>query len=159
MRQHGNAYTYERAQWRQKGSWTCESDSLAHSRDLNDIAPCQRHDLRRATGGSKRFLCYLFATQVCNTKEVLLSSLRSIREARVDILRHMDQSMLGISAPLVFLKNSSKALKKKNVLEIRSGQPTISWEVRKAKSRWFPSVQPSFFFNRESPRSMQAKRS
>ncbi len=73
---------------------------------------------RSPEGINKKVLCYLLGKPVGNTKEILLFSLRTIREAGVDIVHHMDQSLMGISAPLLFLKESStRMLKKKKKIQ------------------------------------------
>jgi hypothetical protein len=60
-----------------------------------------------AEGGKvKKILCYKFDQSVGNTDKILLLSLRIIRDANIDILHHMDQSLKGISSPLLFLKES-----------------------------------------------------
>ncbi len=46
--------------------------------------------VRTPDGGSKKVLCYAFDKSVGNTKEILLFSLRTIREAKIDIIYHMD---------------------------------------------------------------------
>ena len=59
-----------------------------------------------AAGGKvKKILCYKFDQRVGNTDKILLLSLRTIRDANIDILHHMDQSLDGISSPLSFLKD------------------------------------------------------
>jgi hypothetical protein len=44
-----------------------------------------------------------------------LFSLKTIREAKIDIIHHMDQSLQGTAAPLRFLDESSQLPKKKKV--------------------------------------------
>ncbi len=57
-----------------------------------------------AEGGKlKKFLCYKFNQRVGNTDKILLLSRMTIRDANIDILHHMDQSLEGISSPLLFL--------------------------------------------------------
>jgi hypothetical protein len=51
--------------------------------------------------------------RVGNTKRILLLSLRTIRDANIDILHHMDKSLDGISAPLLFLQDKSPSSSKK----------------------------------------------
>ncbi len=58
-----------------------------------------------AEGKVKKILCYKFDQRVGNTDKILLLSLRTIRDANIDILHHMDQSRDGISPPLLFLKD------------------------------------------------------
>ncbi len=60
-------------------------------------------------------LCYAFDEPVGHTKEILLFSLKTIREAKIDIIHHMDQSLQGTAAPLRFLDESSQLPKKKKV--------------------------------------------
>ncbi len=48
--------------------------------------------MRSTEGASRKVLCYAFDKSVGNTKEILLFSLRTIREAKIDIIHHMDQS-------------------------------------------------------------------
>ena len=117
---------------------TCGSMSLAHSSYMRDRAPCRSYGLKTATlsgiggmseplrqagllhvrtpdGGSKKVLCYAFDKSVGNAKEILLFSLKTIREAKIDIIHHMDQSLQGTAAPLRFLDESSQLPKKKKV--------------------------------------------
>ncbi len=39
----------------------------------------------------KKIMCYKFDEHVDNTSRILLLSLRTIRDANIDILRHMDK--------------------------------------------------------------------
>jgi hypothetical protein len=117
---------------------TCGSVSLVHSSFMRDIAPCQRYGLKAVKlsgiGGiseplrqagvlyvqapgeeHKKVLCYLFDKQMGNTKEILLFSLRIIREAKVDIIHHMDQSLRGVATKLRFLEDTSQLPKKKEI--------------------------------------------
>ncbi len=55
-----------------------------------------------AEGKVKKILCYKFDQRVGNTDKILLLSLRTIRDAIIDILHHMNQSLDGISSPLFF---------------------------------------------------------
>ncbi len=55
-------------------------------------------------GKVKKILCYKFDEHVGNTSRILLLSLRTIRDANIDILHHMDKSLEGISSPLLFLQ-------------------------------------------------------
>jgi hypothetical protein len=104
---------------------TCGSVSLSHSSLLQDVKDCRKHGLKEAgiggqskplreagvlhyeaAGGKvKKILCYKFDQRVGNTDKILLLSLRTIRDANIDILHHMDQSLDGISSPLLFLKD------------------------------------------------------
>ena len=102
---------------------SCGSVSLAHSSFLRDVASCKNYGLRKVIlsgiggkseplrqagllhvrsmdGESRKVLCYVFDKPVGNTKEILLFSLRTIRDARIDIIHHMDQSLEGVAAPL-----------------------------------------------------------
>ncbi len=56
-------------------------------------------------GKVKKILCYKFDEHVGNTSRILLLSLRTIRDANIDILHHMDKSLEGISFPLLFLQD------------------------------------------------------
>jgi hypothetical protein len=66
-----------------------------------------------ANGKVKKILCYRFDQRVGNTDKILLLSLRTIRDANIDILHHMDQSLDGISSPLLFLKDKVAGWNKK----------------------------------------------
>jgi hypothetical protein len=117
---------------------TCGPVSLAHSSYMKDIAPYRSYGLRAVTlsgiggiseplrqagllhvrtpdGECKKILCYAFDRPVGNSKEILLFSLKTIREAKIDIIHHMDQSLLGVAAPLRFLDGSSQLPKKKKI--------------------------------------------
>ncbi len=106
---------------------TCGSVSLSHSSHLQDIKDCRRHGLKvvvltgiggqskplreagvlhvdAANGKVKEILCYRFDQRVGNTDKILLLSLRTIRDANIDILHHMDQSLDAISSPLFVFK-------------------------------------------------------
>jgi hypothetical protein len=66
-------------------------------------------------GKVKKILCYKFDEHVGNTSRILLLSLRTIRDANIDILHHMmDKSLEGISSPLLFLQDRKlrKSMKK-----------------------------------------------
>jgi hypothetical protein len=69
-----------------------------------------------ADGKVKTILCYKFDQRVGNTDKILLLSLRTIRDANIDILHHMDQSLDGISSPLLFLKDKVVGRHKKKHL-------------------------------------------
>ena len=117
---------------------SCGSVSLAHSSFLRDVAPCKNYGLRAVIlsgiggkseplrqagllhvrytdGASRKVLCYAFDKPVGNTKEILLFSLRTIRDAKIDIIYHMDQSLLGVASHLRFLDEASVLPKKKKV--------------------------------------------
>ncbi len=56
----------------------------------------------------KKILCYYkFDQRVGNTDKILLLSLRTIKDVNIYILHHMDQSLEGISSPLLCLKDKS----------------------------------------------------
>ena len=118
---------------------TCGSVSLSHSSLLQDVKSCRKHGLKEvvlsgiggqskplreagvlhveaADGKVKKILCYKFDQQVGNTDKILLLSLRTIRDANIDILHHMDQSLDGISSPLLFLKDKVVGRHKKKNL-------------------------------------------
>ena len=118
---------------------TCGSVSLSHSSLLQDVRSCRKHGLKEvvlsgiggqtkplreagvlhveaADGKVKKILCYKFDQQVGNTDKILLLSLRTIRDANIDILHHMDQSLDGISSPLLFLKDKVVGRHKKKNL-------------------------------------------
>jgi hypothetical protein len=104
---------------------TCGSVPLSHSSHLQDVKNCRKHGLKEvvlsgiggqskplreagvlhveAAGGKvKKILCYKFDQRVGNTDKILLLSLRTIRDANIDILHHMDQSLDGISSLCCF---------------------------------------------------------
>ncbi len=118
---------------------TCGSVSLSHSSHLQDVKDCRKHGLKEvvlsgiggqskplrearvlhvdaADGKVKKILCYKFDQSVGNTDKILLLSLRTIRDANIDILHHMDQSLDGISSPFLFLKDEVKGRNKKKGL-------------------------------------------
>ena len=118
---------------------TCGSVSLSHSSHLQDVKDCRKHGLKEVVlsgiggqskplreagvlhvdasdGKVKKILCYKFDQRVGNTDKILLLSLRTIRDANIDILHHMDQSLDGISSPLLFLKDKIIGRNKKKNL-------------------------------------------
>ncbi len=120
---------------------TCGSVSLSHSSHLQDVKDCRKYGLKEvvlsgiggqskplreagvlhveAAGGKvKKILCYKF------DDKILLLSLRTIRDANIDILHHMDQSLDGISSPLLFLKD--KIVGRKEQKEKLAWQSTSS---------------------------------
>jgi hypothetical protein len=122
---------------------TCGSVSLSHSSHLQDVKDRRKHGLKvvvltgiggqskplreagvlhvdAADGKVKEILCYRFDQRVGNTNKILLLSLRTIRGANIDILHHMDQSLDGISSPLLFLKDKVKGRNKKKGLHGRA---------------------------------------
>jgi hypothetical protein len=62
-------------------------------------------------GNVKKILCYKLDEQVGNTDRILLLSLRTITDANIDILHHMDKSLDGISAPLLLLQDKNPCLR------------------------------------------------
>ena len=145
---------------------SCGSVSLAHSSFLRDVAPCKNYGLRkvilsgiggkseplrqagllhvRSTNGENRkVLCYVFDRPVGNTKEILLFSLRTIREARIDIIHHMDQSLKGVAAPLRFLEESSAFPKKEKVLgdKLRATKSFLREQSRKLRKAAITPMQ------------------
>ncbi len=99
---------------------TCESVSLSHSSHLQQVKDCRKYGLREVVlsgiggkskplreagvlhvdagkGKVKKILCYKFDEHVGNTSRILLLSLRTIRDANIDILHHMDKSLIGNS--------------------------------------------------------------
>ncbi len=107
---------------------TCGSVSLSHSSHLQQVKDCRKYGLREVVlsgiggkskplreagllhvdagkGNLKKILCYKFDEHVGNTSRILLLSLRTIRDASIDILHHMDKSLEGISSPLLFLQD------------------------------------------------------
>jgi hypothetical protein len=69
--------------------------------------------VKTSTGEEKKILCYRYDERVGNTEQILLLSLRTIRDANIDILHHMDQSLDGISSPLLFLQDKDARINKK----------------------------------------------
>jgi hypothetical protein len=107
---------------------TCGSVSFSHSSHLQQVQSCRKYGLKKVVltgiggkskplreagvlhvsagdGTAKKILCYKLDERVGNTDRILLSSLRTIRDANIDILHHMDKSLDGISAPLLFLQD------------------------------------------------------
>jgi hypothetical protein len=98
---------------------TCGSVSLSHSSHLQDVKDCRKHGLKEvvlsgiggqskplreagvlhveAAGGKvkKKILCYKFDQRVGNADKILLLSLRTIRDANIDILHHIYGSVAG----------------------------------------------------------------
>ena len=93
-------------------------------------------------GGSRKVLCYAFDRPVGNTKEILLFSLRTIREARIDIIHHMDQSLLGVAAPLRFLDEQTLLPKKKVFGEkLRATKNFLRDQARKLRKAAISPIQ------------------
>jgi hypothetical protein len=64
----------------------------------------------------KKILCYRYDEHVGNTERILLLSQRTIRDANIDILHHMnhmDQSLDGMYSPLLFLLDKDARINKK----------------------------------------------
>jgi hypothetical protein len=115
---------------------TCGSVSLSHSSHLQQVKDCRKYGLKEVvlsgiggkskplreagvlhvrtnTGAKKKILCYRYDERVGNIEQILLLSLRTIRDANIDILHHMDQSLDGISSPLLFLQDKDARINKK----------------------------------------------
>ncbi len=115
---------------------TCGPVSLSHSSYLQQVKDCHKYGLKEvvlsgiggkskplreagvlhvktSTGEEKKILCYKYDERVGNTEQILLLSLRTIRDANIDILHHMDQSLDGISSPLLFLQDKDARFNKK----------------------------------------------
>ena len=131
---------------------SCGSVSLAHSSYLRDVAPCKDYGLRSVIlsgiGGKseplrRKVLCYAFDRPVGNTKEILLFSLRTIREAKIDIIHHMDQSLLGVASSLRFLDETSVLPKKKKVFgdKLRATKSFLREQARKLKKAAITPIQ------------------
>ncbi len=84
-------------------------------------------------GKTKKILCYKLDERVGNTEKILLLSLRTIRDANIDILHHMDESLDGISAPLLFLqdKDPTPNGKKKATGKARDSRKFLMQQKRK----------------------------
>ena len=128
------------------------SVSIANQKFLRDIKPCEKYglppvrlsgigggtdplrevgraDVQKPGGGSTSMLCYVFNSQVGRTKELFLLSLRTVRDSGINILHHMDESLMGNVAPLKFwdtLPTKAK-IKRKRTL------PKTSKEARKRR--------------------------
>ena len=128
------------------------SVSIANQKFLRDIKPCEKYglppvrlsgigggtdplrevgraDVQKPGGGSTSMLCYVFNSQVGKTKELFLLSLRTVRDSGINILHHMDESLMGNVAPLKFwdtLPTKAK-IKRKRTL------PKTSKEARKRR--------------------------
>ncbi len=105
---------------------TCGSVSFSYSSHLQQVKDCREYcleiggktkPLREAdvlhvgpwneagVGKGKKILCHKCDEDVGNTDSILLSSLRTIRNANIDIPHHMDKSLDGMSSPLLFLQD------------------------------------------------------
>ncbi len=114
----------------------CGSVSLSHSSHLQQVQSRRKYGLKEVVltgiggkskplreavilhvsagdGKVKKILCYKLDERVGNTKRILLLSLRTIKDANIDILHHMDKSLDGISAPLLFLQDKSPSSSKR----------------------------------------------
>ncbi len=112
---------------------TCGSVSLSHSYHSQQVKDCRKYGLKEVVlsgiggkskplretgvlhvrtnmGAEKKILCYRCDERV---EQILLLSLRTIRDANIDILHHMDQSLDGISSPLLFLQDKDARINKK----------------------------------------------
>jgi hypothetical protein len=88
-------------------------------------------------GKVKKILCYKFDEHVGNTSRILLLSLRTIRDANIDILHHMDKSLEGISSPLLFLHDRKPRKSKKKGLSSRAFEQVSAGAEKEASSRQF----------------------
>ncbi len=93
--------------------------------------------VRSHDGDYNKVLCYLFDRPVNNTQEILLFSLRVIREAGLDTIHHMDQTLMGISGLLLFPKDLPRTLKKKKILgyHVRKTKNLLRSQASKVKMR------------------------
>ena len=101
------------------------SVSLAHRKFMTDIAPCSKVNLPAARlhgiGGSTNMLdevetlntvlkdgkirkvyAYVYDAPIGNTKEILLLSLRSTWDSKIDLMYHVEESLKGNVPPLRF---------------------------------------------------------
>ena len=86
-----------------------------------------------ADGKVKKIICYRFDQRVGDTDKILLLSLRTTRDANIDILHHMDQSLDGISSPLLFLKDRVIGRNKKKSLHGRARAALLTEAERKVR--------------------------
>jgi hypothetical protein len=138
---------------------TCGSVSLSHSSHLQQVKGCRKYGLKEVvlsgiggkskplreagvlhvrtnTGAEKKILCYRYDECVGNTEQILLLSLRTIRDANIDILHHMDQSLDGISSPLLFLQDKDVRInKRKGVTRKARASEKFLRQQRKKKDR------------------------
>jgi hypothetical protein len=112
---------------------TCGSVSLSHSSHLQQVQCCRKYCLKEVVltgiggkskplreagvlhvsageGAVKKILCYKLDERVGNTERIILLSLRTIRDANIDILHHMDKSLDGISALFSFYRTKAPHL-------------------------------------------------
>jgi hypothetical protein len=91
--------------------------------------------LHVAAGGgkTKKILRYKLDERVGNTEKILLLSLRTIKDANIDILHHMDKSLDGISAPLLFLQDKDPTIsgKKRATGKARDSRKFLTQQKRK----------------------------
>ncbi len=96
----------------------------------------------------KKILCYRFDQRVGNTDKILLLSLRTIRDANIDILHHMDHSLDGISSPLLFLKDKVEGRNKKKRMHGKARSRELSKEAEgKVQSRELLCVSPGIQYS------------
>ena len=104
---------------------TCGSVSLAHRKFMTHVKSCAEYNMPsvrlHGVGGStnilkrmgilnavlkngsvKKILAYEFNTPVGSTEEILLLSLRSTWDSKIDLVYHVEQSLLGNVPPLQF---------------------------------------------------------
>ncbi len=134
----------------------CGSVSLSHSSHLQQVQSCRKYGLKEVVltgiggkskplreagvlhvaagdGKFKKILGYKLDERVGNTEMILLLSLRTIRDANIDILHHMDKSLDGISAPLLFLqdKDPTSSRKKRLTGKFRNARKFLMRQKRK----------------------------
>ncbi len=86
---------------------------------------------------------------VGNTDKILLLSLRTIRNANIDILHHMDQSLDGISSPLLFLKDKVVGRNKKKSLHGKAREAEDF--LRKQKGKYNRGKSCAFLLASSAP--------
>ncbi len=114
---------------------------LSHSSHLQQVKDCRKYGLKEVVlsgirgkskplrearvlhveagrGKVKKIMCYKYDERVWNTDRILLLSLRTIRDANIDILHYMDQSLDGISSPLLFLQDKDARRNKKKGVSV-----------------------------------------
>jgi hypothetical protein len=69
----------------QQGSW----------KKLKALLPCSACLVKTSTGEEKKILCYRYDERIGNTEQILLLSLRTIRDANIDILHHLHEPVAG----------------------------------------------------------------
>ena len=151
---------------------TCGSVSLSHSSLLQDVKDCRKQGLKEvvlagiggqskplreagvlhveAAGGKvKKILCYKVDQRLGNADKILLLSLRTIRDANIDILHHMDQSLDGISSPLLFLKDKIVGRHKKKSLHGKAR--TAENFLKKQKGKYSRGNYSAFLLASSTP--------